>query len=76
MVGHDSPIIKSNVVVRKIPHKAVINISNNFSYETSMAAEQGSLQCNYVCSLRAVESLVAIVIIFFQALGSGISKLA
>ena len=45
---------------------AVINISNNFSDETSMAAELGSLQCYYIYTLRAVESLVTIVIIFFK----------
>ena len=59
-------MINSNVIVGKLPQKAMINISNDFSYETSMAAEQGSLQCNYICSLRAVESLVTIVIIFFK----------
>ena len=66
MAGHNTPIIKSSVIVGKIPHKAVINISKNFSYETSMAAELGSLQCNYICSLTEVESLLSIVIIFFK----------
>ena len=66
VAGHNTPIIKFNVIVGKIPHKAVIKISNNFSYETSMAAQQGSLQCNYICSLAAVESLLSIVIIFFK----------
>ena len=40
-----------NVMAGKMPQTFQIN----FSYETSMAAEQGSLQCNYICSLRAVE---------------------
>ena len=66
VAGHNTPIIKSSVIVGKIPHKAVINISKKFSYETSMAAELGSLQCNYICSLTAVESLLSIVIIFFK----------
>ena len=66
VAGHSTLMINSNVIVEKLPQKAMINISNDFSYETSMAAEQGSLQCNYICSLRAVESLVTIVIIFFK----------
>ena len=48
------PIIKSSVIVGKIPHKAVINISKHFSYETSMAAEQfdqlTSITLKYVLS--------------------------
>ena len=66
VAGHNTPKIKSKVIVGKIPHKTVINISDNFSCETSISAEQGSLQCNYICSLRAVESLLSIVMIFFK----------
>ena len=43
--------MKCNVIGGKIPQTFQIN----FSYETSMAAEEGSLQCNYISSLRAVE---------------------
>ena len=54
VAGHNTPIIKSSVIVGKIPHKAVINISKNFSYETSMAAEQfdelKSITLKYVLS--------------------------
>ena len=32
-----------------------------------MAAELGSLQVNYICSLTVVESLLSIVIIFFSS---------
>ena len=66
VAGHNTLMINSNVIVGKLPQKAMINISNDFSYETSMAAEQGPLQCNYICSVRAVQSLVTIVIIFFK----------
>ena len=54
VAGHNTPIIKSSVVVGKIPHKALINISKHFSYETSMAAEQfdqlKSITLKYVLS--------------------------